>query len=106
LWASTSTKNDAYSPTLYVDNLIGRDTINTLAPASIDALHAGHGNLRADTVSEDVEGAQKVIDDLAAERVSYDDVTDTLERDGVAAFAKSYDDLFATLEKRTRELAA
>src|SRR5262249_3140957 len=62
LWASTSTKNDAYSSTLYVDNLIGPDTVNTLAPASIDALHAGDGNLRADTVSEDVEGAQRVID--------------------------------------------
>jgi transaldolase len=106
LWASTSTKNDAYSSTLYVDNLIGPDTVNTLAPASIDALHAGDGNRRADTVSEDVEGAQQVIDDLATVGVSYDDVTATLEREGVDAFAKSYGDLLATLEKRTRELAA
>ena len=58
LWASTSTKNPAYSPTLYVDELVGRDTVNTLAQASIDALHSGEGDLRADTVTEDVDEAQ------------------------------------------------
>jgi transaldolase len=106
LWASTSTKNPAYASTLYVDELIGPDTVNTLAPASIDALHAGDANLRAGTVSEGVDRAQQVIDDLAAVGVSYDDVTDTLEREGVDSFAKSYQDLLATLEKRTREIAA
>ena len=57
LWASTSTKNPAYSPTLYVDELIGPDTVNTLAPASIEALQRGEGNQRADTVTEDVDEA-------------------------------------------------
>jgi transaldolase len=104
LWASTSTKNDAYSPTLYVDTLIGRDTVNTLAPASIEALHVPGVELRADTVTEGVEDAHRLLDDLAAAGVSYDDVTDTLEREGVASFAASYDDLLAALAKRAAEL--
>jgi transaldolase len=61
LWASTSTKNPAYSDTLYVDELIGAHTVNTLAPASIEALH-DHGDPQADTIHRDVEGAQAVID--------------------------------------------
>ena len=106
LWASTSTKNPAYSPTLYVDSLVGTDTVNTLAPASIEALQGGDANLRANAVTEDLEGARKAIADLAGAGVSFDDVTATLERDGVASFAKSYEDLLASLEQRTRELAA
>jgi transaldolase len=106
LWASTSTKNPAYSPTLYVDTLIGPDTVNTLAPASIDALHDGDVNLAANSVTEDVDGARQVMADLAAAGVDFDDVTATLERDGVASFAQSYKDLIATLEKRTAEIAA
>jgi transaldolase len=106
LWASTSTKNPAYSPTLYVDSLIGRDTVNTLAPASIDALHHGDADLRANTVTEDLDGARQVMADLAAAGVDFDDVTATLEREGVESFAQSYRDLVATLEKRTAEIAA
>ncbi len=105
LWASTSTKNKAYSPTLYVDSLIGPDTVNTLAPASIDALHQGDAHLRANTVAEDVDGARKVMADLAAAGIDFDDVTATLERNGVDSFAQSYQDLIATLEKRTAEIA-
>jgi transaldolase len=100
LWASTSTKNPAYSPTLYVDTLIGRDTVNTLAPASIEVLHKGDGALRADTVEEDVDGAQRVIDELGAAGVDFDDVTATLEREGVDAFAASFHDALETLEKQ------
>jgi transaldolase len=103
LWASTSTKNPAYSPTLYVDELVGPDTVNTLAQASLDALH-DHGSLQPDTVTHDVEDAQRVLDDLAGEGVDVDDVTATLEREGVAAFAASYHDALATLEKKAREL--
>ena len=104
LWASTSTKNPAYSPTLYVDELIGRDTVNTLAPASIEALHDGEANQRADTVTEDVDGAEQVMADLAAAGVDFDDVTATLEREGVDSFAASFHDAFATLEKRRAEV--
>src|SRR5205085_2085462 len=104
LWASTSTKNPAYSPTLYVDNLIGRDTVNTLAQASLDALSQGDPNLRPDTILEDVEGARRVMSDLAEAGIDFDDVTATLEREGVDSFAKSFNDALATLEKKAAEL--
>jgi transaldolase len=104
LWASTSTKNPAYSTTLYVDDLIGQHTVNTLAPASIEALHKGDGNLRADTVTEAVDEADKVMADLAAAGVDFDDVTATLEREGVQSFAGSFNDALATLEKRRAEV--
>lgn len=106
LWASTSTKNPAYSPTLYVDTLIGRNTVNTLAPASIDVLHGGDVDLAPDTVEQDVDGAQQTIDDLAGAGVDFDDVTATLEREGVASFSASFHDAFATLEKRRAEVAS
>jgi transaldolase len=103
LWASTSTKNPAYSPTLYVDELIGADTVNTLAQASIDAL-AHHEGFRPNTVREGVDRARKVIADLRDAGVDFDDVTATLEREGVASFSASYHDALSTLEKKTREL--
>jgi transaldolase len=99
LWASTSTKNPDYSPTLYVDELIGRDTVNTLAQASIDALQT-HPGMEADTVTRDIAGARAVIDGLAAAGVDFDDVTATLEREGVDSFAKSYKDAVAALHKK------
>jgi len=105
LWASTSTKNPAYSPTLYVDTIIGRDTVNTLAQASVDALAAGEGDLRADTVLEGVDDAHATMAALAAAGVDFDDVTATLEREGVAAFAASFQDAVETLAKKARELA-
>jgi len=104
LWASTSTKNPAYSPTLYVDELIGPHTVNTLAQASVDALR-DHTGLRPDTVTEDVEGAHEVMRKLAAAGVDFDDVTETLEREGVASFSQSFHDALETLEKKARELA-
>jgi len=103
LWASTSTKNPAYSPTLYVDELIGRNTVNTLAQASIDAL-AQHDGFRADAVEQGLDDARAVIDGLAEAGVDFDDVTATLEREGVAAFSASYHDALNALEKKAREL--
>jgi transaldolase len=103
LWASTSTKNPAYSPTLYVDELIGANTVNTLAQASVDVLAKGDGNLRADSICEDVDAAHKVIADLAGAGVDFADVTTTLEREGVESFAKSFHDALATLEKKAAE---
>jgi transaldolase len=104
LWASTSTKNPAYPPTLYVAELIGPDTVNTLAPASIEALQHGEGTQRADTVTDDVAGAHQVMADLAAAGVDIDDVTATLEREGVDSFAASFTDAFGTIEKRRAEV--
>jgi transaldolase len=105
LWASTSTKNPEYSDTLYVDELVGRDTVNTLAPASIDALR-DHGDPQPDTIERDLDGARTVIDGLAAAGVDYDDLTATLEREGVDSFARSYQDFLAALDKRKKELVA
>jgi transaldolase len=103
LWASTSTKNPEYPDTLYVDELVGRDTVNTLAEASLEALR-DHGNPQPDTIERDVEGAEQVMRDLAAAGIDYDDLTATLEREGVDSFGRSYLDCLSTLEKRRREL--
>jgi transaldolase len=103
LWASTSTKNPEYSDTLYVDELIGRNTVNTLAPASIEALR-DHGDPQPDTVERNLDEARAVIDGLAAAGVDYDDLTLTIEREGVDAFARSYHDFIAALDKRRDEI--
>ena len=105
LWASTSTKNPDYLSTLYVDELIGRDTVSTLAPGSIDALHAGEGTQRADTVEADLDGARKVIEDLGTAGVDFADVTDTLEREGIESFSASFHDALSTLEKKRAEVS-
>lgn len=105
LWASTSTKNPAYSDTLYVDELVGSDTVNTLAQPSIDALR-DHGDPRPDTITNDVEEADEVIAELAAAGVDYDDLTATVEREGVDSFEQSYTDCLTSLEQRASEVAA
>jgi transaldolase len=104
LWASTSTKNPDYSPTLYVDTLIGRDTVNTLAQASVDALEAGKGNLQADSVLDGLDEAKATMAGLADAGIDFDDVTETLEREGVAAFSASFHDATESLGKKAREL--
>ncbi len=105
LWASTSTKNPAYSDTLYVDELVGSDTVNTLAQPSIDALR-DHGDPQPDTITRDVDGAQRVMDELGGAGVDYDDLTATIEREGVDSFERSYRDCLASLEKRAGELTS
>ncbi len=95
LWASTSTKNPAYSDTLYVDELIGPNTVNTMPDKTLDDFD-DHGTL-ARTVDADPEGARKVLDDLASVGVDLDDVTRTLEEEGVASFSKSFDELLSSL---------
>ena len=95
LWASTSAKNPAYPDLLYVDNLIGPDTVNTLPEPTIEAF-VDHGTL-ARTVDADPDGAQQVLDRLAEVGVDMDDVATVLEDEGVAAFAKSYDTLLQVL---------
>jgi transaldolase len=98
LWASTSTKNPAYAKTLYVDTLIGPDTVNTMPEATLDDFEAV-GTL-ARTVDDGVDEAQDVFDRLAAVGVDMDDVARVLEDEGVAAFAKAFDDLSATLAQK------
>ena len=102
LWASTSTKNPAYAKTLYVDTLIGPDTVNTLPEATLEDFEAD-GTL-ARTVDADLDGAQQVFDHLARVGVELDDVARTLEDEGVAAFAKAFDELRSNLEGKAAAL--
>ena len=102
LWASTSTKNPAYPDTLYVDELIGPHTVNTLPDNTLDAF-ADHGNL-ARRVDADVADAQAVWQALAEVGVDMDDVAAQLEREGVASFQKSFDELIDALEAKAASL--
>ena len=98
LWASTSTKNPAYRDVMYVEQLIGPYTVNTLPPATLDAFR-DHGEVTR-TVDRDVAAARKVIADLDAAGISLADVTAKLLKDGIASFQKSFDGLLANLEKK------
>jgi transaldolase len=95
LWASTSTKNPAYPDTLYVDTLIGPDTINTMPESTLEAFE-DHGVL-ARTVDADLDGARRVIDEVGRVGVDLDAVSAALEEQGVASFAKSFDELLGSL---------
>lgn len=104
LWASTSTKNPAYRDVLYVEELIGADTVNTMPPATLKAFN-DHGVVEA-RIQRDVPGARAVFGRLTALGVPVITLIDQLEDEGVRAFEKSFADLLATLETRRRELAA
>jgi transaldolase len=101
LWASTSTKNRAYPDLLYVDNLIGPDTVNTLPDATIAAF-LDHGTI-ARTVDQGDDRARADLDALAAAGIDMADVSAQLEDEGVAAFSKSYDELLQALEDKANE---
>ncbi len=100
LWASTSTKNPAYRDVMYVEELIGPDTVNTMPPATIDAFR-DHGRLR-NSLTEDVAGAQNVMDNLARTGISIKEVTSKLTEDGVKLFADAFHKLLAAVEKSTQ----
>jgi transaldolase/glucose-6-phosphate isomerase len=102
LWASTSTKNPAYRDVLYVEELIGPDTVDTMPPATIDAFR-DHGKV-APTLVADQAGARQVMADLAAVGIDIDDVTQTLLVEGVKSFADSYDQLMAETAKKVVQL--
>ena len=104
LWASTSTKNPAYRDVLYVEQLIGPDTINTLPPATLEAFR-DHGET-ARTVDADVDAAERVLADLEALGISMREVTDKLLVEGIASFQRSFDGLLAHLERKQAALAA
>ncbi len=98
LWASTSTKNPAYPDTLYIDELIGPDTVNTIPDATLDAFE-DHGTV-ARTVDQGVDEARADLEALAAVGVDLDDVGQVLEDEGVAAFSKSFDELIGSLQAK------
>jgi transaldolase/glucose-6-phosphate isomerase len=100
LWASTSTKNPNYRDVIYVEELIGADTVNTMPPATIDAFR-DHGLLR-NALTEDVAGAARVMENLARAGISMKQVTDQLTNDGVKLFADAFDKLLAAVAKSTQ----
>lgn len=98
LWGSTGTKNPAYSDVLYVAELIGPNTVNTMPPATLDAFR-DHGWLRA-SLTEGLDEAEAALDHLARLKIDLAQITSALQQEGVAAFAGSFDQLLATLERR------
>src|SRR5712692_1089719 len=100
LWASTGTKNKAYSDVLYVDELIGANTVNTMPPATMDAFR-DHGRARA-SLEEDVAAAQAVMEALPGAGISIDAITARLVEDGVRLFADAADQLYAAVQKKRR----
>jgi transaldolase/glucose-6-phosphate isomerase len=102
LWASTGTKNKAYSDTLYVDSLIGPMTVNTMPPETMDAFR-DHGTPKA-TLEDDVEGAHQVLKDLKSGGISLDKITDELVKDGVAKFEEAADKLYGALAQKRAKL--
>ncbi len=103
LWASTSTKNPNYRDVLYVEELIGPDTVNTIPPATLDAFR-DHGKPRP-SLTENLDGARKTMTDLAAVGIVMKEVTDKLTIDGVKLFADAFDTLLAAVEKSTKRTA-
>jgi transaldolase/glucose-6-phosphate isomerase len=104
LWASTSTKNPNYRDVIYVEELIGPDTVNTMPPATVDAFR-DHGKLR-NSLTEDVPAAAKVMEDLGRAGISIKEVTDKLTTDGVKLFADAFEKLLAAVKKNTQQKAA
>jgi transaldolase len=102
LWASTSTKNPQYKDTIYVDNLIGPDTVNTMPLSTLEAT-MDHAEVWL-TLEEGVDEARKLFDELREAGVDYDDVTGVLEKEGVQKFADRYNDLMEEIEQKSNRL--
>ena len=102
LWASTSTKNPAYADVMYVEGLIGPETVDTMPEETIAAFQ-DHGRV-AETLTKDVDAARKLFDELRSAGVDYDDVVLTLEREGVQKFSDSFADLLDGILAKRSEL--
>ncbi|HEU5362905.1 MAG TPA: transaldolase [Gaiellaceae bacterium] len=105
LWASTSTKNPAYRDVLYVEELVGPDTVNTMPLETIEAFQE-HGEVRGDTVLEGVDEARDLFERIEEAGVSYDDVVETIEAEGVQKFADSYEQIVESVRAKRGSLAA
>jgi transaldolase len=103
LWASTGTKNPAYSDVLYVENLIGPETVNTLPPDTINAFR-DHGKIPGATVKEGWAEADAALARLSSLGIDLGAITEKLQEDGVAAFAASFDQLLAALDKKRKAM--
>ena len=98
LWASTGVKDPAYPDTLYVDTLIGKDTVNTLPPATMDAFR-DHGTV-AETITSDIDAAKHTLAEAERLGLGLDDVTGRLVEEGVASFVKAFDDLLGAIARK------
>ena len=103
LWASTSTKNPAYRDVMYVEDLIGPDTVNTMPPATIEAFR-DHGEVKR-TVDSNIDAERALLADLEELGISLESVTDKLLTDGLTSFQKSFDSLIARMKTKATELA-
>src|SRR5207253_103228 len=103
LWASTSTKNPEYRDVLYVEELIGPHTVNTMPEETITAFQ-DHGEVRGDTVLDGIDEAHRLLEQLAAVGVDYDDVVLTLEKEGVQKFSDSFAELLDGVRAKRGEL--
>ncbi len=102
LWASTSTKDPSFPDTMYVTELVAKDTVNTMPEATLHAV-ADHGEIRGDTIHGTYDSSRKVIADLEQLGISYDDVVAVLEDEGVAKFAASWNELIETVKGQLDE---
>jgi len=103
LWASTGVKNPNYKDTVYVEELVGPDTVNTMPRELVEAV-LDHGEIRADALLEGGDEASRILDQFESAGVSYDEVVQVLETEGVEKFAKSFSDLIDGLEAKLRTL--
>jgi transaldolase / glucose-6-phosphate isomerase len=105
LWASTSTKNPAYPDTLYVDALVGRDTVTTMPTNTVDAV-SDHGSVHPDAIEEGLDDAKANLEALRSYDINLSDVTDTLLEEGVASFSKDFAALLHTITTRLEQVRA
>jgi transaldolase len=103
LWASTSTKNPEYKDTMYVDNLIGPETVNTMPYSTLEAF-VDHGEVNPNAVEEGLDEARKLFEELKKAGVNYDDVVEVLEKEGVQKFVDSYNELIEEIEQKSNRL--
>ncbi len=103
LWASTSTKNPDYSDVLYVEELVGPDTVNTMPPATLTAFR-DHGRVRGATIVQGLEEARAQLRELAELGIRLDDITEKLQEEGVTKFREPFEKLLETLEEKRRNI--
>lgn len=103
LWASTSTKNPEYRDVIYIEELIGPETVNTVPPQTLDA-YRDHGEVKS-SLTSDLEKAQRDLESLRSLGVDLDQITEDLQAEGVAKFAEPFDNLLATLDAKVKTLS-
>ena len=104
LWASTSTKNPDYPDTVYVDNLVGPETVNTMPKKTIEAVK-DHGDIQP-VLTESLEDAVRLLDDLREAGLDYEEVTDVLEREGIQKFADPFNEMLDEIKNKGRQLVS